>query len=251
MFTHNSRMESAAAPSGCRSRVHQQIFGALPNGLQIGEHRPLISGDCDPKVCCAPLISLSPGPRTERAKRGGVHLGELLESLIGPSDRPRSVSGKHLARTCCSIETDPCSRWPRTFSRKHEAADGESNRTSHHPCGISCGQDASIARDNRFASWVRDCYPLVTSLPPSAFSESFLCGSSSSSSSSRMAPMLAEGVRQTTTQALARARACLRATCISFAWFYVDIVVLQGSYRRTAYPIVQKFLACSSCLACP
>ena len=89
---------------------------------------------------------------------------------------------------------------------------------------------------------------LVASLPPSAFSETFLCGSSSSRT--RMTPMLVEGARQTTTQVVAQARACLRAACISFAWFDVDIVVLQGSYRRTAYQIIQNFLANSPCLSC-
>ena len=65
----------------------------------------------DPKVCCAPLISLSPGPRSRTHKHGGAHWGKLQESMIEPSGRPRSVSGNHLARTCCPIEIDPCCRW--------------------------------------------------------------------------------------------------------------------------------------------
>ena len=98
---------------------------------------------------------------------------------------------------------------------------------------------------------MRDCYPDVTSLRPSAFSKTCLCGSnSSSSSSSRMSPMLAEGARRTNTQVLARARACVCPACISFAQFYVDAVVLQGSQRRTVCRITKKLLANSSCLAC-
>ena len=88
---------------------------------------------CEPCFRFAPLISLSPGPRTERAKCGGVHWGELPASTKANMGRIRSDLGNHLARTCCPIAIDPCCWWSRPFSRKDEG-----RRTSQHPCRISC-----------------------------------------------------------------------------------------------------------------
>ena len=171
----------------------------------------------DPRLCLQNsgedgLCLQARGPR----KKGRIgHWGELPESLIETTGHSRSVLGNHLARTCLLIHADLCSLWTRPSSRKHEAAEDEGNRTSQHPCGISCGQDASTAGDNRCRSAF--CLPphTTTSLPPSAFSKTFLCGSRAAATASASAS--AEGVRQTTTQVLARGRACLRAACISFA----------------------------------
>ena len=117
-LTQSPWNEESAAP---RSRVRQQIFGALPNGLQIGERRPLINGGCDPCICSAPLIFVSPGPRNKRAKSGGGHWGELPVSAIACTGRRRSVLGNHLARTCLLNHADPCCWWTRPPPRKHEA----------------------------------------------------------------------------------------------------------------------------------
>ena len=59
----------------------------------------------------------------ERAKSGGAHWGELLESMIATVGRRRSALGKHLDGTCLLNHADLCSRWTRPSPRKHEAAD--------------------------------------------------------------------------------------------------------------------------------
>ena len=129
--------------------VHQQIFGALPNGLQIGERRPLNSRGRPTRGFTVPHLSLClwTGPRTERAKSGGGHWGGAPsehDSLNGSASVSPGL-GKHLARTCLLNHADPCCWTTVPPTRKHEATEGERNRWCKDKCRISCGRGAGVA----------------------------------------------------------------------------------------------------------
>ena len=82
-FGRYRRQESNDAAATLNTPGHQQIFGALPNGLQIGERRPLNSRMWPTVLLCPTYLCVSMQVHgAGRAKSEGGYWGEPPVSLI-------------------------------------------------------------------------------------------------------------------------------------------------------------------------